>query len=163
MKSTIHPRYVDCNVICGCGATFKTISTKAEVRVEICSACHPYYTGKQKFVDTAGRVQKFEDRFKWTDDVAGELSVKVPKVRKAKVEKKLPQATIGKGAKKKISAAQTGPMTEGEAPQVAVELDPEAKAAAEAAKAAKAAAANADADLTPPGIVAAPKDVPTEG
>ncbi len=59
MKSDIHPKYHECVVTCGCGNTFTTRSTKPKINVEICSACHPFYTGKQKFVDTAGRVEKF--------------------------------------------------------------------------------------------------------
>ena len=59
MKSDIHPKYVECTVTCGCGNTFVTRSTQPKINVEICSACHPFYTGKQKFVDTAGRVEKF--------------------------------------------------------------------------------------------------------
>lgn len=63
MKAEIHPEYVECKVICGCGETFTTRSTKPEIRVEICSKCHPFYTGRQKFVDTAGRVEKFLRRY----------------------------------------------------------------------------------------------------
>ena len=63
MKSEIHPDYIDCQVTCGCGEKFMTRSTKPEIRVEICSACHPFYTGRQKFVDTAGRVEKFLRRY----------------------------------------------------------------------------------------------------
>jgi large subunit ribosomal protein L31 len=63
MKANIHPKYVDCVVVCGCGATFNTRATKPKIAVEICSACHPFYTGKQKFVDTAGRVEKFLRRY----------------------------------------------------------------------------------------------------
>ena len=63
MKADIHPKYVECKVTCGCGNTFETRSTKPEIRVEICSACHPFYTGRQKFVDTAGRVEKFLRRY----------------------------------------------------------------------------------------------------
>ena len=59
MKQDIHPNYVECTVTCGCGSVFTTRSTRPKVNVEICSACHPFYTGKQKFVDTAGRVEKF--------------------------------------------------------------------------------------------------------
>jgi len=61
MKSGIHPAYNEVNVICACQHTFKTRSThKGDIRVEICSSCHPFFTGKQKLVDTAGRVDKFE-------------------------------------------------------------------------------------------------------
>ena len=59
MKKDIHPDYHECVVTCGCGNTFTTRSTRKKINVEICSACHPFYTGKQKFVDTAGRVERF--------------------------------------------------------------------------------------------------------
>ena len=70
MKSDIHPKYVECTVTCGCGNTFKTRSTRARIAVEICSACHPFYTGRQKFVDTAGRIEKFNKKFKGYDSGA---------------------------------------------------------------------------------------------
>ncbi|MCX5660769.1 MAG: 50S ribosomal protein L31 [Planctomycetota bacterium] len=63
MKTGIHPKYINCNVHCACGTVFVTRSTKAELRVDICSACHPFFTGKQKFVDTAGRVERFQKKF----------------------------------------------------------------------------------------------------
>ena len=63
MKQGIHPEYVDAEVRCSCGNTFKTRATKAEIHVEICSACHPFYTGKQKLVDTGGRVERFKRRY----------------------------------------------------------------------------------------------------
>src|SRR6476661_7180360 len=62
MKAEIHPEYVLSTVHCGCGNTFTTRSTKAELHVEVCSACHPFYTGKQKLVDTGGRVERFQRR-----------------------------------------------------------------------------------------------------
>ena len=62
MKEGIHPQYVECTVTCGCGNTFVTRSTKPVLSVEICSACHPFYTGKQKLVDTGGRVERFQRR-----------------------------------------------------------------------------------------------------
>jgi len=65
MKDKIHPKYVECVVTCGCGETFATRSTKEKINVEICSRCHPFYTGKQKLVDTAGRVEKFQKRYGW--------------------------------------------------------------------------------------------------
>jgi len=65
MKKGIHPEYVECTVTCGCGNTFKTRSTKREIHVEVCSNCHPFYTGKQKYVDTAGRVERFQRRYGW--------------------------------------------------------------------------------------------------
>ena len=66
MKKGIHPAYQEARVICACGETFVTRSTKKEVRVEICAKCHPFFTGKQKLVDTAGRVERFERRYKKT-------------------------------------------------------------------------------------------------
>jgi large subunit ribosomal protein L31 len=63
MKKGIHPEYVECTVTCACGNTFTTRSTKKEIRVEICSQCHPFFTGKQKFVDSAGRVEKFKKKY----------------------------------------------------------------------------------------------------
>jgi len=64
MKPGIHPEYQDINVTCACGNNFKTRSTLSkDLQVEICSACHPFYTGKQKVVDTAGRVGKFQARY----------------------------------------------------------------------------------------------------
>jgi len=63
MKADIHPEYVECHVTCGCGNSFVTRSTRPKINVEICSACHPFYTGQQKFVDTAGRIEKFMRRY----------------------------------------------------------------------------------------------------
>jgi large subunit ribosomal protein L31 len=64
MKKDIHPLYMEARVICACGETFLTRSTKKEIRVEICSKCHPFFTGKQKLMDTAGRVERFQRRYK---------------------------------------------------------------------------------------------------
>lgn len=63
MKAGIHPDYNTTVVNCACGNTFETRSTVPEIHVEICSACHPFYTGKQKLVDTAGRVERFRQRY----------------------------------------------------------------------------------------------------
>ncbi len=64
MKKNIHPDYYLTTVTCACGNTFQTGSTIEEIKVEICSACHPFFTGKQKFVDTAGRVERFKRKYK---------------------------------------------------------------------------------------------------
>ena len=64
MKQDIHPKYQDCTVTCSCGESFQTRSTMAEMKVEVCSACHPFYTGKQKLVDTAGRVERFNKKYR---------------------------------------------------------------------------------------------------
>lgn len=65
MKADIHPEYNEVKVTCSCGNTFKTRSTlgKPELHIEVCSACHPFYTGKQKMVDTGGRVDKFRQKY----------------------------------------------------------------------------------------------------
>jgi len=64
MKSGIHPKYHVVTVTCACGETFTTRSTNPELRLEICSKCHPFFTGKQKLIDSAGRVERFEKRYK---------------------------------------------------------------------------------------------------
>ena len=63
MKTDIHPAYGEARVSCSCGNSFVTRSTKAELHVELCSECHPFYTGKQKLVDTGGRVERFQRRY----------------------------------------------------------------------------------------------------
>jgi large subunit ribosomal protein L31 len=64
VKPDIHPEYTEINVVCGCGNTFKTRSTLGkELHIEVCSQCHPFYTGQQKIVDTAGQVDKFRRRY----------------------------------------------------------------------------------------------------
>lgn len=65
MKEGIHPKYHDVQVVCACGNSFKTRSTyKADmIRLEICSSCHPFFTGKQKFIDTAGRIERFKKKY----------------------------------------------------------------------------------------------------
>ena len=63
MKQGIHPEYTETTVICACGNRFETMSTVEEVHIEICSVCHPFYTGRQKFVDAAGRIEKFQKKY----------------------------------------------------------------------------------------------------
>ena len=63
MKQGIHPNYVDCKITCACGNVIEARSTRPEIRVEVCNKCHPFYTGKQKLVDTGGRVDRFNRRF----------------------------------------------------------------------------------------------------
>lgn len=64
MKPDIHPKYVNATVHCACGETWQTRSTKSEIRLEICSNCHPFFTGKQKLIDTAGRVERFNRKYR---------------------------------------------------------------------------------------------------
>ena len=76
MKDKIHPDYKEVTATCACGNSFKTRSTAKSLQVDICAACHPFYTGKQKFVDTAGRVEKFTKKF------GGEYFKKGPEPKK---------------------------------------------------------------------------------
>lgn len=63
MKENVHPKFAPATVHCACGNTFETRSTKSELKVEICYVCHPFWTGKHKFVDTAGRIEKFNRKY----------------------------------------------------------------------------------------------------
>lgn len=63
MKKDIHPGYVECTVTCACGNTFSAKSNKAEMKIDICSSCHPFFTGSEKIVDSAGRVEKFKKKY----------------------------------------------------------------------------------------------------
>ena len=63
MKDGIHPEYIETTVTCGCGSSFQTKSVREELKIDICSECHPFYTGKLKYVDTAGRIDKFQKKF----------------------------------------------------------------------------------------------------
>jgi large subunit ribosomal protein L31 len=83
MKADIHPNYVECIIRCACGANYHTRSTRSSIDIGICAACHPFFTGEQKFVDTAGRVEKFARRYGATLGV-GASSSKPPKPKKAK-------------------------------------------------------------------------------
>jgi len=86
MKKDIHPQYEEATVHCSCGNTFTTRSTKKELHVELCSQCHPFYTGKQKLVDSGGRVDRFKKRLEKKSDEP----VK-PKVKAAKAETPKPE------------------------------------------------------------------------
>ena len=63
MKDTLHPNYVETNISCACGAVYHTRSTRRDLKIGICAACHPFFTGEQKFIDTAGRIEKFARRY----------------------------------------------------------------------------------------------------
>ncbi len=105
MKAGIHPLYHVAKVQCACGATFETRSTKELIKLEICSACHPFYTGQQRLVDTAGRVERFQKRFAST---SGKTIVRKPTTQTAM--KKLDN--VGKMAKRKVLS--TAPKKEDE-------------------------------------------------
>ena len=78
MKEDIHPKYIPTKVTCGCGNALTTRSTLPELKVDICNACHPFYTGKLKYVDTAGRIEKFQKKFAASDYANLALGKKAP-------------------------------------------------------------------------------------
>ena len=117
MKIGIHPEYVVSTVLCACGNTFQTRSTKASIRLEICSNCHPFFTGKQKFVDTAGRVERFQKRFAKT---GGETI----KTKKKAVLAKGQKSTILKKKKMKVLSSTPLKTTPGAAPKSASKSAP---------------------------------------
>ncbi len=89
MKNDIHPKYyADCKVTCVCGNVFTTGSTEPEIKVELCSACHPFYTGKQKLVDTARRVEKFEAKIQAKTPAADKKGKKIKRAKRAEEKAK---------------------------------------------------------------------------
>ena len=98
MKNDIHPKYTLCEVSCVCGNAFQTRSVKPSIKVEMCSACHPFYTGKQKMLDTAGRVERFNKKFASTEGKMVER-----KAKKIAVKAVAPRHTV----KRKLSSAAT--------------------------------------------------------
>jgi large subunit ribosomal protein L31 len=71
VKAGIHPEYVETTIACACGEVIRTRSTQPQIRVEVCSKCHPFFTGKQKLMDTAGRVERFQRKYKRTSPTEG--------------------------------------------------------------------------------------------
>lgn len=103
MKATIHPKYYnDAKVICACGNTFTTGSTMPEIHVEVCAACHPFYTGNMKFVDSAGRV----DAFKTKIAGAGKKIMSKTEKRKLKREKRLAEEAARPESLSELRSAQ---------------------------------------------------------
>jgi large subunit ribosomal protein L31 len=88
MKDKIHPKYVECTITCACGNVVKTRGTRASVTVDLCSACHPFFTGKQKLVDTAGRVEKFRRKYGETTPARRKATPKAKPAPKAKAPSK---------------------------------------------------------------------------
>ena len=83
MKVDIHPEFKKITITCACGAKFVTMSTKDDYQIDVCSACHPFYTGAQKFIDSAGRVEKFQSKFKSWDAVKANEEAKAKKKKPA--------------------------------------------------------------------------------
>ena len=88
MKEGIHPKYEEVEVRCACGNTFKTRSTKPELHLEICAACHPFFTGRQKLIDTEGRVERFNKKFGAQTSEQRKTAEKAAKATKAAAAKK---------------------------------------------------------------------------
>ena len=88
MKEGIHPTYQEVDARCACGNTFKTRSTKPELHLEICSACHPFFTGRQKLIDTEGRVERFNKKFGLQTSEQRKTAEKAAKATKAAATKK---------------------------------------------------------------------------
>ena len=129
MKTDIHPDYVDATIVCSCGNTVQTRSTKSEIHVEICSACHPFYTGKQKLMDTGGRLARFQAKV----EGAGEGTAAKGKKKKAAVRTFTP-AVDPKALAAKQARAEAKALEDAKKRKEAEEA---AKAEAEAAKLAK--------------------------
>ncbi len=131
MKEGIHPRYVLAQVSCACGNTFTTRSTQPVIKLDICSACHPLFTGKQKMLDTAGRVEKFTKRFASTEGKTVEQ-----KQKKATVTKTTTVKAKSKILTTAIRAANAKPLPQKDLKKPAKAGAPAAAAAPKAAKAA---------------------------
>jgi len=94
MKPDIHPEYVEATVVCACGNTFQTRSTKAHLHVEVCSKCHPFFTGERRIVDTAGRVERFLKRYGLQEGKEAEAAAKAKAAAEAEGEaEQEPQAS----------------------------------------------------------------------
>ena len=85
MQAELHPEMNVVKVHCACGNEFETLSTAPELRLEICGACHPFYTGRQKFVDTAGRIQRFQEKYAWNAEAAKKKSTEKGAPKRPKV------------------------------------------------------------------------------
>jgi large subunit ribosomal protein L31 len=120
LKEKIHPKWFEATVVCSCGNTFKTGSTRERLHVEICSACHPFFTGNQKFVDTEGRVEKFMTKY-------GTVTSKQTKKEQAKAERVKAEAAKAQAEKAeaaKALAATEAPAAEAAAPQAVAQVAP---------------------------------------
>lgn len=100
MKQNIHPKYEEAVIRCACGNEIHTRTTKPDVRLTLCNECHPFFTGKQKFVDTAGRIEKFQKRFNLAEGVS---TTEVVKTQKVKSKKQAQSAAIQEEKRKKAA------------------------------------------------------------
>lgn len=139
MKKDIHPNYVDCTVTCTCGNSFQTRSTKPEIRVDICSACHPFFTGTQKLIDSGGRVQRFADKFGAAKETVAAREAAKKAERAAAVE-------AAEAKKREEREAKAAAKTERAAQYAKKAAEAAAKAEAEAPAAEEAEAVTAEAE-----------------
>jgi len=120
MKEAIHPDYKPAKVVCACGNVIETRSTRGDFHIEICAQCHPFFTGKQKILDTAGRIERFKTRYAASPTAAPAK----PEARKAPEPVKKAEAPRENRAAKRAKAAKSKPKAEA-APAEAAEAKPE--------------------------------------
>lgn len=123
MKQNIHPKYEEVTIKCACGNEIKTRSTKNDIRLTLCNECHPFFTGKQKFVDTAGRIEKFQKRFNLGEGTATAEIVKAKKI----ASKKQVQSAAIQEEKRQKAARKTPKKVEGKAGEAGAEVASEAE------------------------------------
>ena len=117
MKEAIHPEYKPAKVVCACGAVIETRSTRGDFHIEICSSCHPFFTGKQKILDTAGRIERFRTRYAATKPEKAE-----PNKAAAPEAPKAPEKKDNRAAKRaKVNAGKPKPTAEAHAEAPAAE------------------------------------------
>jgi large subunit ribosomal protein L31 len=115
VRTGIHPDYVEAKVTCSCGETFQTRSTKADLHVELCSKCHPFYTGTQKLVDSGGRVQRFADKFGNAAAVVAEKEAAERELRRKAAEEAVVAAREAKAVKDSTRAERAAKVEVAEA------------------------------------------------
>ncbi len=125
MKEGIHPDYKAAKVVCACGTVIETRSTRGDFHIEICSACHPFFTGKQKILDTAGRIERFKNRYAATQKAEEKKAAPAPAPAAAKPAAKT-ENRAAKRAKANAGKPKPAPKAEGEAAPAPAGETPEA-------------------------------------
>jgi large subunit ribosomal protein L31 len=120
MKPAIHPEYKTAKILCACGTEIETRSTRGDFHIEICSSCHPFFTGKQKIMDTAGRIERFKTRYAATPEKAPAKKAAAPA---PKAEPKKVEAKENRAAKR----AKAGKAKKPEAPKAEAAAEPKAE------------------------------------
>ncbi len=119
MREGIHPDYKPAKIVCACGNEIVTRSTAGDFHIEICSSCHPFFTGKQKIMDTAGRIEKFKNRYGATPAIGKpepKKAAPAPEAKKAEAPKENRAAKRAKAGKSKPAKAEAAPAAEAAAP-----------------------------------------------